>query len=356
MSGCLVSNLFIKGVSCSKWYKLGSVLTHPNLPDTRNEMAIREVVASHPHISHHANKFPMNVSSAQVMILVGADCGELMETKTFGAHYPFVHKTPLGYSLVGPACVLPGGSSSPDLKVLRTSVDTSLSDSISAQRLFTPKVLSVDSKMKSPFEVSPDDDLPGYSQEDTNKFLKLMEERVTLNEKGNIQLPLPIREGARFPENKSAVYCRTKNTIERLARSSDKLDACIATFQSYLDSGHVVQVNNQQDVSKEVCYIPIFPVYNEDKAKVRFVFDFSASFDGLSLNQALMRGPDCNNSLIGVLLRFRLGEVAIQSDIEKMFHAFFVEPQHTDLLRFFWFSNNNPSEPIVVVPSSYLWK
>ena len=74
---------------------------------------------------------------------------------------------------------------------------------------------------------------------------------------GNIQLPLPIRKGARSPENRSAVYFRTKNTLERLARSSDKLKACTATFQCYLDSGHVMQVNNQQDVAKD---IPIFLV------------------------------------------------------------------------------------------------
>ena len=60
-----------------------------------------------------------------------------------------------------------------------------------------------------------------------------------------------------------------------------------------------------------------------------------------------MQGPDLNNSLIDVLLRFRLEEVAVNADIEKMFHSFYVDPNQVDLLRFFWFKNNDASEEIV---------
>ena len=54
------------------------------------------------------------------------------------------------------------------------------------------------------------------------------------------------------------------------------------------------------------------------KDKLRVVFDASAKFAGILLNEHLS-GPDLTNNLIGVLLRFRQEEVAFMFDIECMF-------------------------------------
>ena len=57
---------------------------------------------------------------------------------------------------------------------------------------------------------------------------------------------------------------------------------------------------------------------------------------GVSLNDSLMQGPDLNNSLVGVLLRFRQEPVALVSDIEGMFHQVRVEPTDRNALSFLW--------------------
>lgn len=89
---------------------------------------------------------------------------------------------------------------------------------------------------------------------------------------------------------------------------------------------------------QERWYLPLFEVYYPKKPdKIRGVFDSSAQFEGVSLNDALLKGPDLANSLLGVLLRFRKEPVAITTDIEHMFYCFVVEGHHRDLLRFFWF-------------------
>ena len=75
--------------------------------------------------------------------------------------------------------------------------------------------------------------------------------------------------------------------------------------------------------------------------KVRVVFDAAAKHENVSLNDMLMTGPDLLNSLIGVLLRFRLKNIALVADIKEMFHQVKVPSQDSDSLRFMWSENQS---------------
>jgi len=114
-------------------------------------------------------------------------------------------------------------------------------------------------------------------------------------------------------------------------------------YRKFIDDlireGHAeeVPVNDQPG---KVWYIPHFSVRHKQKGKLRVVMDASAKFNGISLNNMLLTGPDHMNSLVGILLRFRKKPVAITSDIQKMFYNFLVEPQHRDYLRFLWIDEN----------------
>ena len=54
--------------------------------------------------------------------------------------------------------------------------------------------------------------------------------------------------------------------------------------------------------------------------KNRVVFDCSARYGQVSLNQELMSGPDLTNQIVGILLRFREGRVAFMADIVAVFY------------------------------------
>ena len=78
-------------------------------------------------------------------------------------------------------------------------------------------------------------------------------------------------------------------------------------------------------------------VLNTKKAnKVRVVFDAGAKFKGISLNYNLLKNPDLLNSLIAILIRFRLGQYAEIGGIEQIFHQLQVKESHQDALRFLW--------------------
>jgi hypothetical protein len=74
-------------------------------------------------------------------------------------------------------------------------------------------------------------------------------------------------------------------------------------------------------VNDAIWYLPHHAVVQPQKAgKVRVVFDCPAKFKGTSLNDKLLCGPDFNNNLVGVLIRFKEQPIAIVSDIREMLH------------------------------------
>ena len=79
--------------------------------------------------------------------------------------------------------------------------------------------------------------------------------------------------------------------------------------------------------------------------KVRIVFDAAAEHKWTSLNKNLLQGPDCTNSLVGVLLRFREENIALVADIESMFHQIKVRKEDQDSLRFLWWPKSMTDSP-----------
>ena len=88
---------------------------------------------------------------------------------------------------------------------------------------------------------------------------------------------------------------------------------------------------------------------------MQLVFDAAFKYNRVSLNNALLKGPDFNNDLRGVLLRFREGRIGFVADIQKMFNNFKASEEHKDYLRFLWFADNNSREKIVQYRSNCHW-
>ena len=83
------------------------------------------------------------------------------------------------------------------------------------------------------------------------------------------------------------------------------------------------------------------------KRKVGLVCDAAAPTNGICLNDTLLKGPDLNNNLRAVLLRFRMKPLAFTADIQNMFHQFYVLEKDRTYLRFFWFKDNDHRKPLI---------
>ena len=118
-------------------------------------------------------------------------------------------------------------------------------------------------------------------------------------------------------------------------------------MQALFDNGHAERAPELHP-SDEVWYLPLFGVYHpKKKDRIRIVFDSSAKYGGQSLNDVLMTGPNMTNNLVGVLMRFRKGAVAVVADIQQMFYSFSVRPDHRNYLRFVWPEDNDLNNNLV---------
>ena len=103
------------------------------------------------------------------------------------------------------------------------------------------------------------------------------------------------------------------------------------------------QRRGKQDlVPAALRYVP-----HKKPTQIRVVFDSSAVYKGTSLNKELLSGPDVLNNLHGIMIRFRQETIGVTCDIEQMFHCFYVNQNHRNVLRFLWFKDNNPTKEIV---------
>lgn len=82
-------------------------------------------------------------------------------------------------------------------------------------------------------------------------------------------------------------------------------------------------------------YKPTFGLYHPQKPNQKcVVFGLSAQYDGVSLNDIVLQVPDINNSLLGVLMRSRMGPTGVIADTEQMFHCFVVREDCRDMPHF----------------------
>ena len=335
--GVAFEGLRIKGVNENKVYDLPTLLTNDFIPDCRNEVAGPDVVKAHPHISHLSRNFAKFDPSAEVLILLGRDSNELMRTKCFGEKYPYAHKTPLGWALVGSTCI-------PQGKAASNMFDH---EHYIVNKCFINK--SKVTPVRNCFEEMSDDEEMGPSQED-QRFISMIDKSVYVNNKGFLTMQLPFKDAnVNFTDNQKPVYCRTKNTLDRLKGNKPVLQKCIESMGKNIEKGHVEEVPAREKITSpgRGNWLPIFVVIHPRKQKPRLVFDSSAVYNGSSLNDKLLQGPDEGNKLRSVLLRFRMGEVGFSADIESMFYNFYLPPDDKDYLRFHWFRNNNPENELV---------
>ena len=189
----------------------------------------------------------------------------------------------------------------------------------------------------------------------TDNTSKSSNEKAVLNlkktlkfENGRYQVTWPwIEDEPDLPVNRGLAIGRLRSVVSKLNNKPDLLKQYASVIQDQINKGVVEKVDN---INSEglIHYLPHHGVVNPLKStrKKRIVYDASAKSkeECNSLNDCLYRGPVMLNDLCGMLMRFRLHQIAITADIEKAFLQVGLQPSQRDVTRFVWLKNpENPS-------------
>ena len=264
----------------------------------------------------------------EVLLLIGQDApGALAPLNVVRGRddEPYAIQTRLGWTVSGP--VSRGGRN----KSVKAHFVSSRDDALSEQ---VERFWQLESSGLC-------DEEKGLSAEDISVIKKW--NNTATYEEGHHQLPIPFRrENPALPDNLMMAKRRLASLGRKLDKNPVLNDQYVAGIQDLLDKGHAIPVPKEelQRQDGKVWYLPHHPVLSAKKEKPRIVFDCAAQCGDISLNSAVLPGPDLTNRLVGVLGRFRIRRVAFMADVEAMFHQVRVPRADQDVLRFLWWPNN----------------
>ena len=316
--------------------KLPCAFTLKKIPVTSSDIPDASVVQQWPHLA--GIKIPV-VEAEDVGLLIGCNCPLAMEpwdvvhSEDGG---PYAIKTRLGWTIVGPSDQRIDITSSSSVKLNRVGASAKediakmLTDMYNSD--FTEKIgrepsLSVEDKL----------------------WQKQVNDSINLRD-GKYEIALPLKyedeEIRNLPNNRKMAERRAEGLKKKLERDEGLHQRYTECVEELIREGHAEVVPpDQLHRLNKTWYLPHHAVSHPAKPeKTRVVFDCSAKYGGVSLNDQLLQGPDLTNSLLGVLIRFRQEEVGFAADIKGMFHMVRVPEKDSDLLRFLWWPKGDTSQ------------
>ncbi|XP_034053860.1 uncharacterized protein LOC117533931 [Gymnodraco acuticeps] len=350
---------------------LPSLIECNDIPNNRNEIPTPDVALNHAHLKSVAHLIPDIEPQAPIMLLLGRDVIRVHKVRKQmnGSHnQPYAQNLDLGWVIVGNVCL--GSVHKP------SSINTFYTKTTDLQRptLFEPcpnafhvrekysdtqvaNHPSLDAEDRTAcdadhigctvFKRTKEDNQVTPSIQDA-AFMKIMDNGLHKDENGSWVAPLPFKSPRqRLPNNRPQALKRLKSLSRNFERKPEMKEHFLSFMDTMFKNGHA-ELAPPLDEEEERWYLPTFGVYHPKKPKkIRVVFDSSAQYNGVSLNDVLLTGPDLNNTLLGVLIRFRKESIAFTADIEQMFYSFLVKGEDRNFLRFLWFRDNDLSKDIV---------
>ena len=147
-----------------------------------------------------------------------------------------------------------------------------------------------------------------------------------------------------LPSNKSLAMKRLHSVWKSLHEKPENLLLYDSLIKEQLKLGFIEPVPKEDLFTKSpVHYLPHHSVLKDSvSTPLRIVYDCSSKSRGQpSLNDCLLTGPSMINELTSVIMRFRLGQFACISDIQKAYLQVGLDEKDRDCCRFFW-----PKDPL----------
>ena len=151
------------------------------------------------------------------------------------------------------------------------------------------------------------------------------------------EIGLPWKSDSPLPNKYFAALSQLRSLEKRFREHPQKKTKFRETLHKDLEKGYVKQVKMQHPPPPRIWYLPTHPVENPNEPdKVRRVANAASKFKGVSLNNALLTGPDLLANLLEIILLLRKHPVGVLADIEGMFMQVAIREEDQSALRFLW--------------------
>ena len=331
-----VDSLEIQGIGEELAFVVKDVLVMEKIVDVSDSIPTEDLTLMYPHLKDL--KFP-ELDTKRVELLLGSSLHEafLQQEHRVGAPgEPCGLRTALGWTVYGKDERDQIVSATPRFTV--NFVSSSEEKRRSCQNLL--KIMEHDFQ-----DVEPHTSKLALSQEDQRALSMLEESVCKVGRHYSVGLLWKEKISGQW-NNRSLAEKRMEGLRKRFEKDPNLFQQYSDKINEYIDNGYAIRLPDELlPKSENTNYIPHH--CTSLLTKFRVVFDCSARFKGVCLNDLLLEGPDLTNNLIGVLLRFKQYPIAFVADIKQMFSQVFVDEKDRDALRFLWFSENDFKQPLV---------
>lgn len=331
----VLPDLEVSSLEGDDFVELTGVFTQKAIPASQENIPTQEDVDRWPHL--RGVRIPS--IKADIDLLIGTDVAKALEPEEVIRsvnHGPYAIRTALGWTVNGP---------------LRGNIRSWSKDGHPQIQMNRISVARLEELWMQQFKYDFPENARG-EQLEMSKEDQLFMDRVTTSTKlvnGHYSIGLPLKnKEVRMPNNRAMTEQRALNMKKKLQKGQTFREEYVSFMNQVISKGYAVKVPDEElnRSDGKVWFIPHHAVYHPKKHKLRVVFDCGASYQGTTLNEQLLQGPDMTSSLVGVLTRFRQEPIAVMADVESMFHQVKVPPEDADLLRFLWWPDGNISKEL----------
>ena len=343
VQSCIVPKLHVSSLDGSNSVTIPKAYTRDIIPVGHEHIPRRHLFERSSQLRDVCSLLPEYLPDVSIGLLIGGNCPralEPLEVVRADGDGPFGVRYLHGWTVFGPLNV-----KSDDSGIMSANL-LSFHETEQCKEILSPFSLmkSLEHDFENP-ERFPGE--KGWSQED-RRFMEMAEQGMRLDG-SHLTIPLPFRreDALEMPQNRIMAEKRAIFQRKKMLKDESYRRDYVDFVEKVIEKGYASKVSGSDFVAKGKWYLPHHGVYNVNKGKLRVVFDCSASFQGTSLNDQLLQGPDLTNSLVGVLLRFREHSVAFTGDVESMFYQVRVPEAQRCYLRFLWWPDGDLNVALV---------
>ncbi|XP_070507569.1 uncharacterized protein [Chironomus tepperi] len=180
-----------------------------------------------------------------------------------------------------------------------------------------------------------------HLKKDEQLAIEKLEKGMKILPSGSVEVPLVwASDNPVLPDNYPMVYKRQIAQENKLRKNPELLEAFNNNFIELINENYV-RPAREKDINgnwPNVNYLPMSLVVNQNKhpIKTRNVYDAAARYQGTSLNEQLLMGPNLLVDMLKPLMRMRMNKIAFTGDVKSMFHRIFISEQDQQCQRILW--------------------